>query len=834
MYDFKAIEKKWQKWWEDDNTFLTSEPVGDNKFYMLVMFAYPSGDIHIGHFRNYTIGDVMARFRTMQGCEVLHPFGWDAFGLPAEQAAIKHGMPPQEWTLKNIATSRNTLKKVGISYDWKREVATCLPDFYKWTQWAFLKLWERGLAYRKKALVNWCPECKTVLANEQIETGGCWRCHSQVEQKNLEQWFFKITEYADRLLDGLDELDQWPDNVRTMQRNWIGRSEGTEIDFVIEPLTGSQNQPTRKISVFTTRPDTIYGVTFMAIAPENPLAEALAKGTEHEKQVEEYIKKSLIKSQIERTAADREKDGVFTGRYAFNPFNGERVRLFVADYVLATYGTGIVMGVPAHDQRDFEFARKYDIPIRLVIEPPGEHLDPGTMEEAYVEPGLMANSNIFNGTPSQDGIAKVTSYAEEKKFGRATVEYRLRDWLISRQRYWGAPIPVIHCPACGVVPVPKKDLPILLPEGDIDFIPKGRSPLADVPSFVATVCPSCSGPARRDEDTMDTFVCSSWYHLRYPDAQNDGEPFTAERAREWLPVDLYVGGVEHACGHLIYFRFVTKVLYDLGYLTIQEPATVLFNHGMVLDENGDIMSKSKGNAVSPMEIMEEIGTDAARVAILFFAPPEKEILWSARAIKGSARFLNRLETAISKLAVDSRAAGPITDPAEAVLDIPTLSSYDTALYRKLNWAVKRVTEDNERIQFNTGIAALMELMNELDADKIQDADLKRITADRVARLLHPYAPHLAEELWEKLGGSGSIFKAGWPAFDEQALRVDEVEIAIQVNGKLRGSVMVPVDAARDTVEQAARDNQKAARHLEDKNVVKVIIVPNRIVNFVVK
>jgi len=578
----------------------------------------------------------------------------------------------------------------------------------------------------------------------------------------------------------------------------------------------------------------------MAIAPENPLARTLTQGTEHEASVNDYIKKSLVKSQIERSDADREKDGVFTGRYAINPFNGERVRLYVADYVLATYGTGIVMGVPAHDQRDFEFARKYDIPIRVVISPPDTRLDPTAMEEAYVEPGIMINSGPFDGVPSVEGIHKVTEYGDEQGYGRATVEYRLRDWLVSRQRYWGSPIPMIHCPVCGLVPVPEKDLPVVLPEGDIDFIPKGRSPLADVPEFVDTTCPKCGGAATRDEDTMDTFVCSSWYQLRYPDAANDQVIFTRERADEWLPVDLYVGGVEHACGHLIYFRFFTKVLYDMGYLSVDEPATKLFNHGMVLDEHGDIMSKSKGNAVSPVEVMHEIGTDAARVAMLFFAPPEHEILWSTRAIRGSSRFLGRLESAVGKLIKDvlmkdvAPGSGPLGETESGTLNMTDLSDGDKALYQKLNWAVKKVTEDNERIQFNTGIAAMMELMNELNADAVTSTELKRLTADRIIRILHPYAPHLAEELWERFGGQGSVFKAAWPSWDEEALKVDEVQIAVQVNGKLRGSVMVPADAARDVVEQAARGDDKVARHLEGKNVVKVIHVPNKIMSFVVR
>ncbi|HEX7401117.1 MAG TPA: leucine--tRNA ligase, partial [candidate division Zixibacteria bacterium] len=620
----------WQRIWEDSKIFQAPDHP-EKKYYLLVMFAYPSGDIHMGHFRNFIIGDTVARYKMMNGYQVLHPFGWDAFGLPAEIAAIKRKIHPKEWTLQNIKISDATLKRCGISFDWNREVITCLPEYYKWTQWMFLKLYENNLAYRDTSLVNWCPGCKTVLANEQVEQGRCWKCESVVEEKELEQWFFRITAYAERLLNDLDRLVGWPENTKTLQRNWIGKSEGVEIDFTIEGTS-------KKISVFTTRPDTIYGVTFMAIAPETKILRSLNMDSEHRKVVEEYQQMVSTRSEIDRSAAG-EKDGVFTGIYAINPLSGDKIQLWVADYVLASYGTGIVMGVPGHDQRDFEFSKKYGIPIKVVIQAPDGILLPDNMKEAYVEPGNMVNSDIFNGLFSTEGIDKINEYVVKKGLGRLKINYKLRDWLISRQRYWGAPIPMIHCEGCGIVTVNEVDLPVLLPEADIDYAPKGRSPLADSKEFMDVNCPKCGGKAKRDPDTMDTFVCSSWYFLRYTDPHNQVEPFSKEKAREWLPVDKYIGGIEHACGHLLYFRFFNKFLHDIGWLSVDEPAVELFNHGMVLDDEGRVMSKSLGNVVSPIDMIDKYGTDVSRITMYFAAPSEREILWSEEGITGATRFL---------------------------------------------------------------------------------------------------------------------------------------------------------------------------------------------------
>ncbi len=605
-YDFAAIEAKWQKRWDDQKLFHAPD-MPREKYYLLVMFAYPSGDIHMGHFRNYIIGDAMARYQWMLGKDVLHPFGWDAFGLPAEQAAIKRGLHPAEWTVKNIEVSRNTLKKVGISFDWDREIASCFPDYYRWSQWIFLKMYERGLAYRKDSLVNFCTTCNTVLANEQVEDGACWRCHNPVSKKRLNQWYLKITEYADRLLESLDGLDGWSDRLKTIQRNWIGKSSGSEVKFKLE---GSDLE----IPVFTTRPDTIFGVTFMAIAPEAELLESLSIPSDRQKAVTEYISKSVAKSEIERQAVSEDKDGVFTGLYAINPLSGDKVQLWIADYVLASYGTGVVMGVPAHDSRDFAFARKYGVPIKVVIKPVGGEVpDAATMTEAYIEKGEMVNSGQFNGRVGTEGIDAVIDFVESKKLGSRKVNFKLRDWLISRQRYWGTPIPIIHCPKCGEVPVAFDQLPVELPTQGVDYIPKGRSPLADATDWVNVKCPKCGGPAQRDPDTMDTFICSSWYMLRYTDNKNNTAPYEVAKCDAWLPIDLYIGGITHATGHLIYFRFFTKFLHDIGMSKHDEPAIRMFNHGMVSDAEGRVMSKSLGNVVSPIDVMKERGVDISRL-----------------------------------------------------------------------------------------------------------------------------------------------------------------------------------------------------------------------------
>lgn len=815
-YPFKEIESKWQKIWEESKIYQAPDHP-EKKYYLLVMFAYPSGDIHIGHFRNYIIGDAVARYKMMRGYQVLYPFGWDAFGLPAERAAIERGIHPKEWTLHNMKVSDATLKRCGISFDWSREVITCLPDYYIWTQWMFLKLYERDLAYRDTAFVNWCPGCKTVLANEQVEQGRCWRCESEVEEKELEQWFFRITAYAERLLRDLDKLQGWPENIKTLQRNWIGKSEGVEIDFTIE----GTNQ---KISVFTTRPDTIYGVTFMAIAPENKLIKSLKMDSEHKKAVEEYIKIVATRSEIDRSAVG-EKDGVFTGVYAINPLSGEKIQLWVADYVLATYGTGIVMGVPGHDQRDFEFSKKYGIPIKVVIQSPDIKLLAETMEEAYVEPGVMVNSGIFNGLISTEGINRVNEYVVEKRLGRLKTNYKLRDWLISRQRYWGAPIPMIHCEKCGIVPVNEADLPVLLPEGKIDFIPKGRSPLANSKEFMDVNCPKCGGEAKRDTDTMDTFVCSSWYFLRYTDSHNSKEPFSKEKARNWLPVDKYIGGIEHACGHLIYFRFFTKFLHDIGWLEVDEPTVELFNHGMVLDKEGRVMSKSLGNVVSPADIIDKHGTDVSRIAMYFAAPSAREILWSEEGIVGATRFLNRIFR-FAQIAKKSQLKSQIS--------LETLSSSDLKGYRKLNQTIKKVEEDIQTLQLNTAIASMMELLNVLDDLDPKNSMVLGYCVEKLAQILAPFVPHLSEEIWEMLGHKESIFKSKWPEYDKEAIKDEEVTFVVQVNGKLRATVNIPVNTPEEKAKELALNDEKVKKFIENKSIVKTIFVPDKLINIVVK
>ena len=815
-YPFKKIEEKWQKRWEEKNLHLTPDPP-QKKYYMLVMFAYTSGDIHIGHFRNYTIGDVVARYKRMNGFDLLHPFGWDSFGLPAEEAAIKKKVDPERWTLNNIEVSRATIKRCGVSYDWDREVITCLPDYYKWTQWMFLKLYENKLAYRAKSLVNWCPHCNTVLANEQVIQGCCWRCEHKVEKKDLKQWFFKITDYAERLLNDLDKLSGWPEPIKIMQRNWIGRSEGVEIDFKIQ---GTE----KKLSVFTTRPDTTYGVTFMAIAPENPLIKELKMNPEEKRAVDKYIEKAAFKSDLERTETG-EKDGVFTGAYAINPLSGEKVQLWVADYVLSTYGTGVVMGVPAHDQRDFEFSKKYGIPLKVVIQPKGEKLKSEDMEEAYVEPGIMVNSDMFDGLWSEEGIEKVNDYIEEKNLGQRRVNYKLRDWLVSRQRYWGAPIPMIHCSKCGIVTVPEKDLPVLLPKGEIDFLPKGRSPLADVKQFMEVKCPECKGKAERDTDTMDTFVCSSWYLFRYVDSKNESEPFSRKKAKEWFPVDKYIGGAEHATGHLLYFRFFTKFLNDIGWLPVNEPASELFNHGMVLDEHGDVMSKYKGNVISPVDLIDKNGVDVSRIAMYFAAPSEREVLWSGEGLIGASRFLNRIYNFAQK--VDSKSIN-------RNFKYDKLIDNDKRVYKKLNYTIKKTQEDIGTLQLNTAIASMMEFLNEFQALDSEESYIYGFCMEKLAQILAPFAPHLAEEIWETLGHKDSIFQSDWPEYDPEAIIEELVTIVVQVNGKLRTTFDVPVDSPKEEVEKKALESEKVQNFIKDKEIIKRIYLPNKLVNLVVR
>ncbi|HUV30491.1 MAG TPA: leucine--tRNA ligase [Acidobacteriota bacterium] len=822
-YDFRAIEQKWQARWDKDQLFkAVDKPSHDKKFYVLVMFAYPSGDIHMGHFRNYIIGDAVARRQMMLGKQVLHPFGWDAFGLPAERAALQRGMHPEKWTIGNVAASRNTLQKAGISFDWSREVTSCLPDYYRWTQWMFVQLFKKGLAYRKRGFVNWCPEDKTVLANEQVVQGCCERCGTVVEKRDQIQWYFKITDFADRLIDDLDKLPGWPESVKTMQREWIGRSYGLEVDFTIED-TGE------KLPIFTTRPDTIYGVTFMAISPESEIVDKLNMDPEHSTRVAEYRKKALLRSDIERAALSEEKDGVFTGRYAVNPYNGERVQLWVADYVLAGYGTGAVMAVPAHDTRDFAFAGKYGIPIRVVIHPDEKtSLDPAAMPDAFVEYGPMVNSGPFDGKAGQEAIDAVSEYAETRGFGRRKVNYKLKDWLISRQRYWGCPIPIVHCERCGLVPINENDLPVLLPWVE-DYQPRGRSPLADVADFLATTCPACGGEAERDVDTMDTFVCSSWYYLRYVDARNDKEPYSRDKEKRWLPVDLYVGGVTHATGHLIYFRFFQKFLHDIGWSDYDEPASHLFNHGLVLDADGEVMSKSKGNVVSPLALMEERGVDIARLAMYFTSPSDREVLWSEESVTGVEKFvLNRLFPVVQKY----RGSRP---DLKQHFKPEQLSADERRVYVKLNQTVKKVSESFDRLQFNTAIAALMELIRDYDSvPDISDDGLNDMVILKTILLVAPLTPHLAEEMWETVGFKESVFKAGWPNYDPEAVVGDTVRIAVQVNGRLRDTVTVAAGSEQAAVEKAALMSEKVQNHIGNKDIVRKIYVPGRLLNIVVK
>ncbi len=820
--DFQAIEDKWRaRWAERGEDFTPAHP--ERKFYCLEMFAYPSGDIHLGHFRNYSVGDVVARLRRMQGFDVLHPFGWDSFGLPAEEAAIKRGIHPREWTMKNIEVSRETLRKCSISYDWEREVVTCRPDYYRWNQWLFLLLYRRGLAYRKVALVNWCPGCKTVLANEQAEDGTCWKCEAAVEKRELEQWFLRITEYADRLLRGLDGLKDWPEDVKAIQRNWIGRSEGAVVKF-------RARQIPHDFEVFTTRPDTLYGVSFLAIAPEHPWAQMLAAGTDRQKPVEEYVRRALLRTEIDRSSTVKAKDGVDTGAVAVHPLTGEPIPIWVADYVLGHYGTGIVMGVPAHDERDFAFARRYGLPIRVVIRkdswsevPKGEEL-----EQAWTGPGTMVNSGMFDGTRDDQGRVKVPTILRNKGLGGPKVTFRLRDWLVSRQRYWGTPIPMIRCMACGDVPVPEKDLPVLLPEGVQNWLPKGRSPLADVPEFVDVPCPKCGKAAERDADTMDTFMDSSWYHLRYPDPRNAAAIFDPAKVREWLPVDLYVGGREHATGHLIYFRFLTMVLHDAGLLDFDEPALRLFNHGMVNDAEGKKMSKSKGNLVSPIETMKRYGVDATRVAMCFFAPSDDAIVWKDEGVAGAQRFLKRAREFVAGAAAAVRAVPEGTAAGDPPAPVREARRLCHEALRNMSRAVE------SDLAFNTVVSDLMKALNALEALEAPSGPAFADAVRVFVRVLAPMAPHLGEEMHETLGGTDSVFRGPWPEFDPAALKVADVEYAVQVNGKVRGRVTVPTGTGRDAVVEAARNVAEIRPLLEGKLIMKTVFVEGRLVNFVVR
>jgi len=822
-YNFKEIEEKWQKHWENTKAFKVVKNEKP-KFYALEMFPYPSGNLHMGHVRNYSIGDVVARFKSMNGYNVLHPMGWDAFGLPAENAAIKHGIHPNEWTWSNIENMRKQLKRMGISYDWDREVATCHFSYYKWTQWMFLQLYKNGLAYKKKSYVNWCPSCATVLANEQVVNGHCERCKSLVEKKDLEQWFFKITDYAQRLLDDIEKLKGWPEKVKTMQINWIGRSEGAEIEFKVDGTD-------RTLTVYTTRPDTIFGVSYMVIAPEHPLVRELIKGMPQEQQCLDFIHKMQFLNEIDRTSTETEKEGVFTGRYVINPLNGEKIPLYLANYVLLDYGTGVVMGVPAHDQRDFEFARKYNLPVRVVIQPEGQELNGDTMTEAFPAEGIMVNSGKFNGLTNKEALQKIIEEVEEKKIGKRQVNFRLRDWLISRQRYWGAPIPIIYCEDCGIVPVPEEQLPVVLPT-DVKFTGVGESPLAGSKDFVNAPCPRCGKTGKRETDTMDTFVCSSWYFLRYCDPCNDKEPFSKEAVDYWMAVDQYIGGVEHAILHLLYARFFTKVLHDLGYVSVEEPFENLLTQGMVL-KDGAKMSKSLGNVVSPEEIINKYGADTARLFILFAAPPEKDLEWSDQAVEGAYRFLNRVWRSVEEFADVIKNAAPI--------EKSSLSSQDKDLRFVLHNTIKRVSEDvGERFNFNTAISAIMELVNALYQYKEKaeeenyNAGVLKECIINLLLLLAPFVPHITEELWARIGQEGSVHKQSWPKYDPEALIRSSIEIVVQLNGKVKDKIQIPADLDKEQTEKAAMESDRIKQLLEGKQVVKVIVVPKKLVNIVVR
>lgn len=812
------IEKKWQKIWHDTNAFETHFDLGKKKYYILEMFPYPSGNLHMGHVRNYSIGDVVARFKKMQGFNVIHPMGFDAFGMPAENAAIQHGIAPAKWTYSNIENMTRQQKELGLSYDWNREVLTCREDYYKHTQKIFNMFYEKGLAYKKEAKVNWCEKCHTVLANEQVEEGKCWRCKTPVIKKGLSQWFFKITDYADRLLADLDKLPGWPERVKTMQRNWIGRSTGTQFSFTVEGMD-------EKIFVYTTRVDTVYGVTYMVLAPEHPLVEKLIAHNPEKDKLEAFIFEMKNQNDLARTSEDAPKLGMPTGSYAIHPLTGERIPIWIANYVLYEYGTGAVMAVPEGDQRDWEFAKKYKLPIRMVIQNKEHDLVLDNMEQAYDEDGYLVNSGEFDGLTSAEARQKITEKLEKMGIGEEKVNYRLRDWLISRQRYWGCPIPVVYCPTCGTVLVPDDELPVKLPE-DVDFVTDATSPLETNKEFLYCRCPKCGGDAKRETDTMDTFIDSSWYFLRYCDPKNDKIPFDKEKCDYWMQVDQYIGGIEHAILHLLYARFFTKVLHDAGMVTASEPFENLLCQGMVLKDGGK-MSKSVGNVVSPEEIVSQYGADTARLFILFAAPPEKDLEWSERGVEGSYRFLKRVWSIVGTY-------------HQLALNDNTLSKDELALRRKLHQTIAKVTEDLDgKFAFNTAISAIMELVNDMykfaEAHKEINANLKTEVLRNLLILLAPFVPHIIEELWQTLHASEkSVHEASWPVVDSSALVVDTVEIAVQVNGKLRATMEVSVSLQNNELEEKAKQLPGVQKFIEGKTIVKCIVIPKRIVNIVVR
>jgi len=859
-YDPEFVESKWQGIWQDNHLFSVEEDPAKKKYYLLEMFPYPSGNIHMGHVRNYAIGDVVARYKRMQGYNVLHPMGWDAFGMPAENAAIAHKVHPAKWTYQNIDTMRTQLKRLGFSYDWDRELATCKPEYYRWEQWLFVKMFESGMVYRKKASVNWCENCQTVLANEQVEAGLCWRCGEVVVPKELDQWFFRITDYADDLLEYCDRLPGWPDKVVTMQENWIGKSLGAEIYFPLENGDGY-------IPVFTTRQDTVFGATFMCMAPEHPLVGELAGGTEQEPEVRAFVERMRGQDKTKRTSDDFEKEGVFVGANCINPFSKRRMPIFTANFALMEYGTGAVMAVPAHDQRDFEFARKYGLEIVVVIQPKGETLDPETMTEAYVDDGILVRSMSFDGLENVKALDAIAGYLEEKKIGKRAINFRLRDWGISRQRYWGAPIPIVYCEKCGVVPVPEKQLPVILPE-DAKMLKGGKSPLPELESFVKTTCPRCGHPdARRETDTMDTFVESSWYFERYCSAHYDQGMFDKKAVEYWMPVNQYIGGIEHAILHLLYSRYFTRVLRDFGLVTYKEPFTRLLTQGMVCKETlkcadhgllfpeevvekdqsrtckhcgsqvevGRIekMSKSKKNVVDPNALIEKYGADTLRLFCLFAAPPERDLDWSDQGVEGAYRFLKRVWRLVAEHVAHIQNVKPFDGGEELAGDLRTL-------YRKTHQSIKRVTNDIEaRFHFNTAISAVMELVNVIQAVKEdilatpEGASVLRLGLETVIVLLSPIVPHLAEELWEALGNSGSVLEVAWPIYREEAIAQDEILIVVQVNGKVRSRFNIAADADEEAIRTAALANDRIMARIGGRPVKKVIVVQKKLVNIVV-
>ena len=846
LYNPKNVEAKWQQIWLENQTFAASMDTEKEKYYVLEMFPYPSGRIHMGHVRNYAIGDVVARFKRMQGFNVLHPMGWDAFGMPAENAAIEHDTHPAKWTYENIESMRHQLKRIGLSYDWQREFATCDSDYYRWEQLVFLKMFEKGLAYKKGSSVNWCEDCQTVLANEQVEEGCCWRCHNQVEPKELEQWFFKITNYADELLDWTDKLSGWPERVLAMQRNWIGKSYGCEIDF---PIFGQEE----KVKVFTTRPDTLFGATFMSLAPEHPLVNTIVTAEQRE-DVNNFIATVERQDKADRTSGDLEKIGIFTGSYCVNPLNGEKIPIFLANFVLMGYGTGAVMAVPAHDQRDFDFAKKYQLPITVVIQPEGEELLADQLVEAFTDSGVLVNSGQFDGIDNATAQEQIATFLESSGAGGKTVNYRLRDWGVSRQRYWGTPIPIIYCDSCGAVPVPEEDLPVKLPT-DVKLTGEGGSPLARHEAFLCVDCPKCGMPARRETDTFDTFVESSWYFARYTCPDYTAGPLDKKAANYWLPVDQYIGGIEHAVMHLLYARFFTKILRDLGMLDVDEPFTNLLTQGMVCKETQrcpehgwlypeqvvdgqctlcektvelgrtEKMSKSKKNVVDPNQLIDQYGADTARLFSLFAAPPEKDLEWNEQGVEGCFRFLNRVwRVVVENLELIDGAVVPATNSGEA-----------KELRRKTHQTIKKVSEDVDgRFHFNTAIAAVMELVNAIYSFKSRQENpgVLREALETVVSLLNPFVPHICEELWLLMGHQQGVESSGWPVCDESALVSEEITMVVQVNGKVRGKITVAVAADAASIEAEALSEPNVQRFIEGKQLRKVVVVPGRLINIV--